>query len=43
MPKHEHDHGYSDIEYWFIADTEPAEGLDQWELSDFDDLLPQSF
>jgi hypothetical protein len=43
MPQYEHDHGCNDIDFWVTADTEPTEELDQWQLSDFDDLLPQRF
>lgn len=43
MPHKEHDQGHSEIEFWFAAETEPTEGLDQWELSDFEELLPKRF
>ena len=43
MPQHEHDQAYTDIEFWVTAETETTEDLDQWQLSDFEDLLPQRF
>lgn len=39
MNHHQHEHGYTDIEVMHHADTDPVEGLDQWQLSDFEDLL----
>lgn len=41
MPQHEHDQAYNDTDFWITAETEPTEDLDQWQLSDFEDLLPQ--
>lgn len=40
MPQHDHDHGYSDIDVSDPGELDPGEGLDQWQLSDFEDLLP---
>ena len=43
MPQHEHDQACNDSDSWVTAEIEPTEELDQWQLSDFEDLLPQRF
>ena len=43
MSHNEYDQGYSEIDYLSAAETAPTEGLDRWELSDFEDLLPRQF
>ena len=42
MPQHEYDHRYVDpADLSHPAEVDPVEGLDQWQLADFEDLLPR--
>jgi hypothetical protein len=44
MPQYELDPRYDSdhIDVSQHSDTDPVEGLDQWQLSDFEDLVPRS-